>query len=117
MHNEKQYARGQQNLAQLPVWDAKAGSRGIQGQGGIFFLQGLKFSEKLAQRGDAAMQLSGGTGPIPEAASPRHCRKLVYTTPALGKGRACPSLSCAVHALIAAFFLALKWNWINSVEH
>lgn len=92
---QKQYARGEQNLAQLPRRDAEAGSY-VQ-RNGFFFPRGLKFSGSLAQRQDTAVQLTGGTVPLSGAASPSHCWEVVGATPALGKGKACPVsvLCCA----------------------
>lgn len=75
IHGEKQYARGQQNLAQLPRWDAEAGSCGIlskEAVSGFLFWQGLKFSGSLVERQDTAGQLPGGIVPLWEAASPSH---------------------------------------------
>lgn len=92
---QKRYAKGEQNLAQLPRRDAEAGSY-VQ-RNGFFFPRGLKLSGSLAQRQDTAMQLTGGTVPLSGAASPSHCWEVVGATPALGKGKVCPVsvLCCA----------------------
>ena len=118
IHGEKQYTRRQQNLAQLPRWDAEAGNRGV-------------LSKEVASSSSRVwIQWEPCRGRI----LPGSCRVawclferqllpatdevlLVCAAPALGRGKACPSLSCTALALITAFFVALKWNWINSFEN
>lgn len=119
IHGEKQYARGQQNLAQLPRWDAETGSRGV-------------LSKEVASSSDTVWSSVGALHRgriLPGSCRVAWCllkRKLlpaaaevllVCATPHLGRGKARPSLSCAALALITAFFVALKWNWINSFEY